>query len=78
MKGDRIAYYEGVKYWLAVLYVTQTRIRPPFDVMTEWIDLTREGLLTIRPATPGTARATRPRTSSASCGPRSSTMPSPT
>ena len=48
MKGERIAYYKGVKYWLATPYATQTRIRPGFDIQTQWIDLTREGLLTIR------------------------------
>ena len=49
MKGERIAYYEGVKYQLAAPYTTQTRICPPFDIETEWIDLSRDGLLTIRP-----------------------------
>lgn len=49
MRCDRIAYYTGVKYWLATLYARMTRIRPRFDIDTEWIDLTREGLLTIRP-----------------------------
>ena len=48
MKGERIAYYKGVKYWLATPYRTQTSIRPKFDIATEWIDLDCGGLLAIR------------------------------
>jgi hypothetical protein len=52
MKGDRIAYISGIKYWLATDYVVQTDVRPPYDIKTEYIDLNMEGLLTIRHAYP--------------------------
>ena len=48
MKGDRIAYIEGIKYWLATDYAVQTAVHPPYDITTEYIDLTMTGLLTMR------------------------------
>ena len=47
-KGDRIRYRAGYKYWLVNDYQVQTIIRPTHDVVTEFIRLSREGLLWIR------------------------------
>lgn len=48
MKGDRIAYIEGIKYQLGITYRVQTGVKPPFEIKTEYIDLDMDGLLTIR------------------------------
>ena len=48
MKGDRIRYRRGYKYWLANDYRVQTGIRPDYPVETEFLSLTTDGWLTIR------------------------------
>jgi hypothetical protein len=48
VKGDRIRYRRGYKYWLVNDYRVQTDIRPPTDIYTEFIELDRNGWLTIR------------------------------
>jgi len=47
MKGDKIYYRKGYKYQLARTYSIQTDIYG-YDIHTEFIDLTPEGLLTIK------------------------------
>lgn len=47
--GDRIRYRAGYKYQLVNDYQVQLRfIRPEYDIETEFIRLTRDGLLWIR------------------------------
>ena len=48
MKGDTIKYRTGYKYWLANDYKVRTDIVPGVDIVTEFIELTRDGALTIR------------------------------
>ena len=48
MKGDRIAYFSGIKYQLATDYTVQTDIRPRYPIRTEYVDLRMDGTLTIR------------------------------
>lgn len=48
MKGDRIRYKTGYKYQLVNDYVVGTLIRPSVDIETEFIQLNRSGVLTIR------------------------------
>ena len=48
MKGDRIRYRRGYKYQLVNDYRVQTDIRPDYDIETEFVQLDRVGVLTIR------------------------------
>jgi hypothetical protein len=48
MKGDRIRYRSGYKYQLVNDYRVQTSITPGFDIETEFVELDRAGVLTIR------------------------------
>jgi hypothetical protein len=48
MKGDRIRYRSGYKYQLVNDYRVQTSIMPGFDIETEFVELDRSGVLTIR------------------------------
>ena len=48
MKGDRIRYRRGYKYQLCNDYRVQTEIRPDYDIETEFVQLDRVGVLTIR------------------------------
>lgn len=43
----RVAYRDGYRYQLAAPYTHQTTLRPPAPIVTQWITLDREGLLTI-------------------------------
>lgn len=42
-----VAYRDGYKYQLAANYHVQTTLRPPAPIVTAWITLDRDGLLTI-------------------------------
>jgi hypothetical protein len=44
----KILYSDGYKNRLEATYQIVVAIRPPLDIYTEYIDLSREGLLTIR------------------------------
>jgi hypothetical protein len=48
MKGDKIRYYTSYKYILAENYSVQTPLRPENEIITEFIELTKTGLLTIK------------------------------
>lgn len=48
MKGDRIRYRTGYKYQLVNDYRVQTDIMPECDIETEFVQLARDGWLTIR------------------------------
>lgn len=49
MTSKTIRYYGGVKYWLAEDFEVQLKyVRPPVDIDTKWIRLTKEGLLLLR------------------------------
>jgi hypothetical protein len=48
MKGDRIRYRRGYKYQLVNDYRVRTDIRPDYDIKTEFVQLERSGVLTIR------------------------------
>jgi hypothetical protein len=48
MKGDTIKYRSGYKYQLVNDYRVLTSINPDYDVVTEFLELSREGILTIR------------------------------
>jgi len=48
MKGDTIKYRTGYKYWLANDYKVRTDIVPGVDIVTEFIELTRDGALFIK------------------------------
>lgn len=48
MKGDRIRYRSGYKYQLVNDYRVQTSIKPAVDIVTEFIELDRSGVLLIR------------------------------
>jgi hypothetical protein len=48
MKGDRIRYRRGYKYQLVNDYRVQTNILPGYDIETEFVQLERAGVLTIR------------------------------
>lgn len=43
-----IGYQEGYKYRLAADYVTRTPIRPPADIITDYVVLTMAGVLYVR------------------------------
>lgn len=45
---DRIAYKGGYKYQLAYDCVFRVDLAPPVNVLTDWIELTRDGNLRIR------------------------------
>lgn len=45
---DKIYYRKGFKYQLVVTYRIQTLLWPDKDIETEFISLTRSGLLTVR------------------------------
>lgn len=47
MKGDKIKYREGYKYQLAESYALQLAIALLADIITDYITLTKDGLLTI-------------------------------
>jgi hypothetical protein len=48
MTGDRIRYRRGYRYQLVNDYRVQTGILPDYDIETEFVQLDRSGLLTIR------------------------------
>jgi hypothetical protein len=48
MTGDRIRYRRGYKYQIVNDYRVQTDIRPDHDIETEFVQLDRAGVLTIR------------------------------
>ena len=48
MSQPRIAYRDGYKYQLADYYSIQTTMRPRAPIITEWITLGQDGVLTIR------------------------------
>lgn len=49
MRGDRIRYKTGYRYQLVTDYHVQlSHVRPEIDIITEYIDLDRTGVLTIR------------------------------
>ena len=50
MTGDRIRYRRGYKYQLVNDYRVQTSIMPGSDIETEFVQLDRSGVLTIRHA----------------------------
>ena len=46
-KGDTIKYLSGVKYVLSDDYSVQTKLRPPENILTEWVSLGANGMLYI-------------------------------
>lgn len=48
MRGDRIRYRSGYKYQLVNDYRVQVDIMPDYDIETEFVQLDRSGVLTIR------------------------------
>ena len=44
----QLKYHDGYKYQLHETYTVQTCIYPPYDIVTEYISLTKEGLLTLK------------------------------
>ena len=48
MKGDSIRYRAGYKYQLGNDYRVKTDILPDYDIETEFVQLDRSGVLTIR------------------------------
>ena len=48
MKGDRIRYRRGYKYQLVNDYRCRVDIVPDYDIETEFVQLDRSGVLTIR------------------------------
>lgn len=52
MKGDRIAYYKGIKYVLATTYFVQLDFKPDYNIQTEYVDFNTDGWLTVRAGFP--------------------------
>jgi len=48
MEKEIIKYKKGYKYQLYETYITKVAIHPKKDIHTEYIDLTTEGILSIR------------------------------
>jgi hypothetical protein len=44
-----VHYKKGYKYQLVQAFKIQTTVKPPLDVHTDWIDLTKDGMLTLAP-----------------------------